>query len=152
MKQRIVIFTVALGTALGADTSQWSNLQSLKPGTKIGVILATKERMEGRFEHTSELGITFRGDREITLPPDRVVRVYQPARTNRAVRAVIGAGVGLAAGALVNATVGKRFTNEGGDITGIALGGGTAIGAGIGAASGGGYRTVYQRATPKPIK
>ena len=55
-----------------------------------------------------------------------------------------GRGLGLVAGAIINATAGERFRNEGGDITAGALVGGAAVGAGIGALSGG-YKTVYQR-------
>ena len=56
--------------------------------------------------------------------------------------------IGLVGGAIVNATLGARFANEGRDITAVTLGGGVAIGAGIGAITGSGYKIIYQHSTP----
>jgi hypothetical protein len=68
-------------------------------------------------------------------------------------RTLLGAAIGLGGGAIVNATLGARFANEGRDITAVTLGGGAAIGAGIGAISGrGGNKLIYQRATPAAAK
>jgi hypothetical protein len=60
---------------------------------------------------------------------------------------VLGGAIGVAAGGVADGTIGQRFRNEGdsperGLITAV----GGAVGAGIGAAVTGGYRTVYQRA------
>jgi len=48
------------------------------------------------------------------------------------VRTLLGAAIGLGGGAIVNATLGARFANEGGTSP-RDIGGGVAIGAGIGA-------------------
>jgi len=68
---------------------------------------------------------------------------------SRAMRTLIGAGAGLAIGAVIAETAGRRFDNEGGNFGGVAKGGWYAIGlgagAGLGAASGSGYQTLYQR-------
>jgi hypothetical protein len=136
----------AAALACAADTSQWSSLRELKKGDRIGVIQAGMKRVEGRFESSGETSITLVADQTVTLAKDDVVRVYRRPRLNRAVRAVLGAGIGAAAGGLVDGTFGTYLRNEGhgpeaGVITLIAAG----AGAGVGAASGGGYRTVYQR-------
>lgn len=100
------------------------------------------KRLEGRFEGAMETSITIDG---AAVARDNVVRVYQRPRVNRLGRTLIGAGVGLIAGVIIDSTLGMLFTNEGGDITAVAIGGGAAIGGGIGALSGGGYHTVYRR-------
>ena len=79
---------------------------------------------------------------------DDVVRVRRRPRLSRTMRTVLGTAIGLGAGAIVNSTLGRYFSNEGRDITAVTLGAGAGVGAAIGAATGGGYRTVYQRATP----
>jgi len=127
---------------LAADNAQWSSVQSIHRGERIGLIQSDMKRVEGRFEGATDQGITIDST---TIAKDNVVRVYQRPHVNRLTRTLIGAGVGLAAGAIINGTVGTRFTNEGSDITGLAIGGGTAVGAGIGALSGGGYHTVYRK-------
>ena len=140
----MVLATVPL--ALAADTSQWNNLRELKKGDRIGVIQADMKRVEGRFEIAGETSITLVGDQTVTLQKDNVARVYRRPRWNRLTRTLAGAGIGLAAGAVADGTLGAYFRNESdGSDAGLITGIGAAAGAGIGAASGGGYRTVYQR-------
>jgi len=139
---------VLAGTALAfaADTSQWSSLGELKKGDRIGVIQADMKRVEGRFESAGETSITLVVEQPVTLPKDNVVRVYRRPRWNRVTRTVVGARIGMAAGAVTDGTLGAYFRNESdGPDAGLITGIGAAAGAGIGAASGGGYRTVYQR-------
>jgi hypothetical protein len=132
--------------ALAADTAQWNNLRDLRKGDRIGVIQSDMKRVEGRFESATDSELIVLADQPVTLSKDRVVRVYRRPRLNRVVRTVLGAGIGAAAGGLVDGTFGTYLRNEShgpdaGTITGISA----AAGAGIGAVSGGGYRTVYQR-------
>jgi hypothetical protein len=131
-------------TAIAADTTQWSNLQTLHPGDRIGIIQSNQKRVEGRFTRAGDSEITIDAGGEITLIQNQVVRVYKRPRLTRSKWALVGAGIGLAAGAIVNATAGERFRNEGRDIAAAALLGGAGLGAGIAALSGGGYKTVYQ--------
>lgn len=131
-----------------ADASDWKNIQSLRSGDRIGIIQSDQKRIEGTFRNATDSGISLVADRDVTVPKDNVIRVYRRARVSRIYRTIIGAGIGLAGGAIVNATAGERFRNEGGDITAGAILGGAAVGAGIGALTGGGYKTVYQRARP----
>jgi len=130
----------------GADSSVWSNLGGLRQGDRIGIIQSDQKRIEGRFESFGESNISLRSDQLVTVQKDNVVRVYRRPRTHRAIRALIGGGVGVLAGALLTGTAGDRFRNEGQDVPAAAwIAGGAGLGAGIGAATGGGYRTVYQR-------
>jgi hypothetical protein len=146
-RQLALILAAALaGPALAADNSAWTNLSMLKPGTRIGIIQSDMKRVEGLFEGFTESGIIVRTDRDVTLRKEEVVRVYRRPRVNRPIRAAVGAAIGAAGGAILSSTAGTRFRNEGQDISDAAfIGGGVGIGAAIGALSGGGYHTVYQR-------
>jgi hypothetical protein len=128
-----------------ADSSAWTNLGTLKPGTRIGIVQADMKRVEGSFEGFTDSGISVRTDRDVTLRKEDVVRVYRRPRVSRPVRAAVGAAIGAAGGAILNNTAGARFRNEGQDVAGAFVGGGVGIGAAIGALSGGGYQTVYRR-------
>jgi len=151
MMRRRLIASVILAAlfavpVFGGDAGDWSNLRKLKPGVPIGVIQSDQKRVEGGFESFSDAGLTLRGGPPIVIPKDSVVRVYRRPHLRRGWRAVLGAAIGVAAGAILSSTVGDRYRNEGQDVptAGWVLGG-AAIGAGIGAASGGGDHTVYRR-------
>lgn len=132
--------------AFAWDDRTWDNLATLKPGDRIGAIQSDLKRVEGRFAGFSDSGISIRGDQMATVAKEKVVRVYRRPRTRRSLRVVIGAAIGTGAGVLLNQTAGTRFRNEGQDVpSGAWIAGAAGIGAGIGALSGGGYRTVYQR-------
>ena len=132
--------------AFAADSGLWFNLGSLERGERIGIIQSDQKRIEGRFEHFSGSAITLRTSQFVTLPKSDVVRVYRRPRTHRKIRALIGGAVGALAGALLTSTAGDRFRNEGQDVpAGLWIAGASGIGAGIGAATGGGYETVYRR-------
>ncbi|MEO8027944.1 MAG: hypothetical protein ABI823_15775 [Bryobacteraceae bacterium] len=141
----ILIGFATVSVSLAADSSQWSNLDALKPGQHIGVIQTDQKRVEGRFDSYSDAGIVLRGDQSITIPKDKVVRIYKQG-WSRTKRAILGAAIGAGAGVGLDIALGTRFNNEGanfprGVVTGLSAG----IGAGIGAATGNGYKTIYQR-------
>jgi hypothetical protein len=146
MAHRLALLLIAAALAFGADTSQWSGVRDLKKGDRIGVIQSDMKRMEGRFESANDTSITLLTDQPVTLTKDAVVRVYRRPRLNRGVRTLIGAGIGAVGGAVLDGTVGLRFRNESdGPAPGLITGLTAAAGAGLGAASGGGHQTVYQR-------
>ena len=96
-RQIALMLAAALaGPALGADNSAWSNLTTLKPGTRIGIIQADMKRVEGNFAGFTEAGISVRTDRQIILRKEEVVRVYRRPRASRPIRAAIGAAIGAA--------------------------------------------------------
>ena len=146
----LLLFSACITSpAFSDDDRSWTNLGQLRPEERIGVIQSDQKRFEGRFAGFSDSGISIRADQVTTVPKENVIRVYRRPRAGRALRIGVGAAIGLAAGAVLNATVGQRFRNEGKDIAGALIGGGAAIGAGIGALSGGGNRTIYRR-SPQP--
>ena len=144
---KIALLLMAAQAGFAEDTSQWSSVQSLRKGDRVGVIQADRKRVEGRFESATDARITLQADQLITLEKAEVVRVYRPARHSRVFGAVVGGAIGVAAGGVADGTLGQRFRNESnGPAKGLITAGGGAIGVGIGAAVTGGYRTVYQRA------
>ena len=138
---------LALTAVLHAeDAGSWNNVQALRKGDRIGVVQANQKRVEGRFESATDSRITLQADREISLEKADVVRVYQPPRHGRVFGAVVGGAIGVAAGAVVDGTLGERLRNEGaGPAKGVFTAGGAGVGVGIGAAVTGSYRTVYRK-------
>lgn len=141
----LVLAAIIGAPSLAQGDQSWDNLRTLKPGERIGIVQSDLKRLEGRFAGFSDSGISIRIDQTATVAKSDVIRVYRRPRTRRGLRAVIGAAIGVAAGAVLTRTAGDRFRNEGQNVTaGVWIAGAAGIGAGIGALSGGGYRTVYQ--------
>jgi hypothetical protein len=141
-----ILLSAAAQIGFAQDTGQWSSVQSLRKGDRVGVIQADRKRVEGRFESATDARITLQADQQITLEKTEVVRVYRPARHGRVFGAVLGAAIGVAAGGVADGTLGQYFRNESdGPARGLITAAGGAAGAGIGAAVTGWYRTVYQR-------
>lgn len=129
-----------------AQENQWRNVQALHKGDRVGVVQFNQKRLEGRFDSATEARITLQTDQQITIEKSDVVRVYRPAKHSRLFGTVLGAAIGVAAGAITDATLGQYFRNEtGGSPAGVITAVGGAAGAGIGAAASGWSRTVYQR-------
>jgi hypothetical protein len=132
--------------ALHAQDAQCTNLKSLRKGHRIGVIQSNQKRVEGLFESATDSRITLQADREVSIEKSDVVRVYQPARHGRVFGTVSGAAIGVAAGGVMDGTIGQRFRNEGDSpARGLLTAAGAFVGAGIGAAVTGHYRTLYRQ-------
>ncbi len=146
----VLLLSATLQIALAQDPkqdAQWTNVQALRKGDRVGVIQSNQKRVEGTFDSATADRITLQADQQITVEKSDVVRVYRPARHSRVFGLVVGGAIGVAGGAVVDGTVGQYLRNEHpGPAQGVitAIGGGA--GAGIGAAVTGGYRTVYRRA------
>jgi len=139
------LLLVAL-TVPAFSQDNWNSLRSLRPGERIGVVQSDGNRVQGTFASFSDTAVSVRTDQVMAVPKDSVVRVYRRPRIGRGLRTAIGAGAGLALGAVLNGTIGQYLRNEAHDTSpAIWIGAGAALGAGIGAASGGGERTVYRR-------
>jgi hypothetical protein len=146
MKLIVGLWLVTAHVGLAQDAGEWSSVQSLRKGDRIGVIQTNLKRVEGRFESATDARLSLLADREITVEKADVVRVYRPARHGRVFGAVVGGAIGLAAGGVADATLGQYFRNEtGGTPAGVITAIGGAGGAGVGAAVTGWYRTVYRR-------
>lgn len=149
MKQRIVAMLLAAVIAVpafAADDQNWGHLNSLKSGQRIGVVQKDGKRVEGTFTAVTDADISIAAGQIVKVPKDNVVRVYRRPRLTRVWHIAIGAGAGIALGAVLNGTVGQYFRNEGHDTSpAVWIGAGAALGAGLGAASGGGDQTLYRR-------
>jgi hypothetical protein len=146
----LILAAVFASPTFAGGYTQWDNLRELRRGQRIGVVQSDLTLVEGRFEAFSGSAISLRADREILVEKDKVIRVYRRPRGSRGLRALIGGAIGIAAGIVLTATVGDRYRNEGQDIpAGLWVAGGAGIGAAVGALTGGGYKTVYQR-SPVP--
>jgi hypothetical protein len=147
MTRLIVLGTLAAGLAWADD---WDRVQSLHEGDRVGIIRTDKKRVEATFVAATTDTIVLRGDAPMTVAKDDVVRVYKRPKIGRWTRALIGVGIGAAAGGVVDATAGTRFRNEGAGLnTAAAYALGAAIGGAAGGASGG-DETIYRRAAPLP--
>src|SRR5580765_8068848 len=104
---KIAVLLLAAQAGFAEDTSQWSSVQSLRKGDRVGVIQADRKRVEGRFESATDARITLQADQLITLEKAEVVRVYCPARHSRVFGAVVGGAIGVAAGGAADATFGR---------------------------------------------
>ena len=144
----MLLAAIAAVPAFAGDDTEWNNLRTLKSGVRIGIVQPDGKRTEGVFASFSDSSISLLAGQAITVPKDRVIRVYRRPRISRGLRAVLGAGIGGGLGALLNGTIGQYLRNEAHGVdAGVWIGAGAGIGAGIGAASGGGERTVYRRST-----
>jgi hypothetical protein len=150
--KRIALIVGALAIAVlpgvAGDAGQWTRVRRIHAGIRIAIDLSDQRRVEGGLARVSESDLTYQASREITVSRDDIIRVSRRPRLSRTARALLGVAIGLVGGAIVNATLGARFANEGRDITAVTLGGGVAIGAGIGAITGSGYKIIYQHSTP----
>src|SRR5947209_4397344 len=92
----VLIALTAAGLVSAKDTGQWSNVQGLRKGDRIGVIQADQKRVEGRFDSATESRITLQADRPISLEKGDVVRVYRRARRGHVFGAILGGAIGTA--------------------------------------------------------
>jgi hypothetical protein len=137
------IFALALVCALALTssafarnakaTADWTAVQSLSSGEKIVVHTKDGDRLTGRFESATDQAINFTHDgKKVSLTRESIKRVQLNRGKSRLngtlLGAAIGAGAGLAAGAIISSK---------GDINvAPTIGGLTALGAGIGAGIG----------------
>src|SRR5437899_11830423 len=132
MMRHLPIVALLFSLALHAQDAPWTSLKSLRKGDRIGVIQANQKRVEGLFESVTDSRITLQADREISIEKSDVVRVYQPARHGRLFATVLGAAIGVAAGGVLDGTLGQRFRNEGDSpARGVLTAAGAGVGAGI---------------------
>jgi hypothetical protein len=151
MNTKIVASVLSLVVAwpsLAADRSQWSEVQSLRLGDRIRVTQPDGKRIEGRFESAAESAVTLRGDKSVTLSKNNVVRV-ENRRLSRGTKALIGLGVGAGVGGTLGGGIAGASNNEGffgnSALVAVMIVATSALGAGFGALSGSGYKTIYRR-------
>jgi hypothetical protein len=144
--QAAIVLLLAALAAPAFSQDNWNSLRSLKPGQRIGVVQADGKRLQGTFASFSDAALSIRTDQVTAVPKDSVIRVYRRPRISRGWRVALGAGIGVAGGAVLNATIGQYLRNEAhGTSPAVWIGAGAAVGAGVGALSGGGEHIVYRR-------
>ena len=125
----------------------WEDVVALHKGQRIGIVQSANQRIEGQFDSATASTITVEENGSLkSLSRDQIVRVYTRPKVNRWGRIAIGAAIGAVGGAALDASVGRRFSNEGKEIGPALYAASIGAGAGLGAASGGGYKTLYQAA------
>jgi hypothetical protein len=142
-----VFLTVASGLGYAREGEEnWENLKQLQVGQKIEVVDMTMKSLTGTFVSFSDEAISLRiRKNDFTLRRPDVLRVTLQGH-NRPRNALIGAAIGVGAGAAIARWLGMGecpgsqncTTVEGAS---IAVVGG--MGAGLGALSPG-YRTIYR--------
>ena len=108
----ILLLCITAPASFGQDVSQWQNLGRLKPGQSIGVIQSDLKRVEGRFENVTESGITLRANEVVTVPQEKVIRVYRKPRVKRVFRAAVGTGIGAVVGAILTKYCRRTFSER----------------------------------------
>lgn len=152
MKRLISISCLLAAAVAGAERDDWSNVQALRVGDKVGIVHKGLARIEGEVEAVTPVSITVRAERVQAIEREAVIRVYSRPSFSRNKRILTGVAFGLAAGGAIAAGVAKGSNGEGffagksgGATAGLAIGGAAGLGAAAGAATGGGPRTIYQR-------
>lgn len=141
-----VMTLVIAGPPLAAqerDSARVAAVRSLEDGQRVRLDVARLGRLEGRFGFASDTTLTLRGQAEPTVVALRDVERLWTRGRRTGTGALVGAGVGLVAGAIYGFLIGGVACEpvDGGDCTraevaavaGL-LGGaaGAAVGAGVG--------------------
>ncbi len=147
----LIVCALAMPCASSAQSKQpsWGNLSTLQAGQKIEVVEKNLKKDTGTFAAVSDDGIRLNESTgEQTIPRASVMRVTLRHNKHRLRNTLIGAAVGVGAGAAIGAATygnGRCFCSRGG-LAGfgaaIGLVGGTVVGA-----TWPSHPTIY-RATP----
>jgi len=144
MRIRIVLALIAW---LPLYAQSWDTLHVLRPGDKVKVLETSSQEHNGALTAVSAEAISLRiATRDISIERVRVRRVQVRSTSRRARRIAIAAGIGLAAGLVIDQTLGAYFRNEQHESTGeraLTYLAPTALFGGL-AAIAHRYRTVYR--------
>jgi hypothetical protein len=69
----VLLLAAQMGSA--QDSGQWSSVQALRSGDRVGVIQTDQKRLEGRFESATETTITLQTGQSVTVEKANVMRV-----------------------------------------------------------------------------
>jgi len=147
----VLIPLFALSAAAQAPNSNWSTIQALAPGTEVRVA-ATGKPVSGTVSSVTESAIVLSVDsRPQMFDKAQITSISTRKKGHRARNAVIGMGVGLAAGLVIGAASTTSSQGQGWDaLRGIAIGAVGGAGAVAGTVVGavwptGGWHKIYQR-------
>lgn len=134
--------------SLHLPAQSWDSLRQLQPADRVRVLEIAGPEHKGTFASCSGGGVTIRTNRgEVTVERTVVRRVQVRSGARRLRNVLIGAGIGVAVGALADQTVGVYIRNESAESTGVRAVTYVApvvVFGGIGAAMGN-WRTIYKR-------
>ena len=112
----------------------WARVTALPAGTKISVSQRGADTRKGLIETATADAIRMNaGGQPITIAKSDTRKVVNLSRNHRLRNMLIGAGIGVVGGVILDKTANTRFTNEGQSYSGAFYGASIAIGAGIGA-------------------
>jgi hypothetical protein len=121
----------ARGSAVAGD---WAAVQAIAPGAKLVVRTKDGERLNGIFEHATDLVLVVeRGGKQVAIERERIRRVQLDRGKSRLKGMLFGAAVGAGAGFGVGGAI---YFPHRDDIVGVLVPATTALGAGIGAGIG----------------
>lgn len=143
---RILLFLLIPGLHLLAQS--WDALRQLQPGERVRVLEIAGPEHKGTFASCSGNAVTIHTNKgEVSVERMVVRRVQVRSGARRLRNVLIGAGIGVAVGALVDQTLGAYIRNESTETAGVravTYVAPVAVFGGIGAAMGN-WRTVYKR-------
>lgn len=137
--------TYAAGASL--ERGSWNQVQRLEKGASIKITMKGDKTRKGAFAGITDASLLIvEGTTDVGISKDAVLRVEVKSSARRVRNALIGVGVGLALGVVIDQSLGAYARNETGETTGarvatVALP--PALFGGIAAAFPG-YRTVYR--------
>ena len=115
-----------------AQQSRWENLAQVRRGAKVQVVEQSLKSTSGKFLSFSEEDLTLEVQgKRIVIARQQVYRVSLLGK-NRKRNALIGPGVGAAAGLVVGLAIMERESGFGGAVAGLTVGY-AGVGAGVGA-------------------
>ena len=142
-----MLFSPSYAAGAGPERGSWIEVQALEKGQTIKIATKSGQTHKGAFVGLTDASLVILGGTtEISVGKAEVLQVQAKSGGRRARNVLIGAGVGLALGVVIDQTVGRYLRNEPGETTGsrvatIALP--PVVLGGIAAAFPG-YRTVYR--------
>jgi len=141
----LLLCVVPLGLmARDSRLNSWDNLKQLQPGQKIEVVDMKWKSLKGKFVSFSEESISLQvGNDQVSVERSNVLRVNS-GHSKRGRNALIGLAIGAGAGLAVGAVLDSQATGEFKDF-GVLLGPPIGAGAGVGiGAAFAGYQTIYR--------
>lgn len=90
--------------------SDWKTVEQLPAGSKLRIALDDGARINGLVAAATDQALRLQAGREI--PRASVRQIWDRAKSHRRRNALIGAAIGVGAGAILDATVGTYARNE----------------------------------------
>ena len=143
----LIAGTLLLCGSCALRAEPWDALHTLKAGDQIRVLETSGQEHKGSFVRVSADAISLVRDKsEVLLERAHVRRVKVRSGSRRVRNTLIGAGIGLATGLVIDQTLGAYFRNESNEGSGaraLTYLAPTGIAAGIAAAFPA-YKTIYK--------